>query len=241
MDTNDSEWSSRTARTSTCSTLASAASWSHCARRNRSWTGHQLKATDADAEAVGGSSRYVLIGGKERRKAGNGAATCELPAATKAPGVVRGDVYARCPTDTACRGYAAPGALAGKVIAETALPTSLAAQEVLVKEHARLYLPDIFGAMEDDDGLVHGSRLATARSASHRMRFASRAGFPRARDVIPLPVRVDSSLRLRRRHPGTEPFSVERDAMGFPLGALRSEHMKPDQVPGAYEAWLKEQ
>jgi hypothetical protein len=41
---------------------------------------------------------------------------------------------------------------------------------------------------------------------------------------------------------GAQPLSVRRDAEGRPLReAFQANVMKPDQVPGAYEAWLRDQ
>ena len=65
----------------------------------------------------------------------------------------------------------------------------------------RLDLPDIFGAMEDDDGtncgLPGNSEVRVAQNEIRPTRW-----FPPSEpdEMIPPPVRVDSSLRLRRRH-----------------------------------------
>ena len=43
-------------------------------------------------------------------------------------------------------------------------------------------------------------------------------------------------------HMGSDPFKVKRDVDGKPMGAaFQANVMKPDEVPGAYEAWLKDQ
>ena len=43
-------------------------------------------------------------------------------------------------------------------------------------------------------------------------------------------------------HMGAEPFRVQRDAQGQPIAeAFEAKIVSPDEVPGAYGAWLKDQ
>ena len=43
-------------------------------------------------------------------------------------------------------------------------------------------------------------------------------------------------------HMGADPFTCKRDANGLPIGkAWEANTVRPDEVPGAYEAWLKDQ
>ena len=44
------------------------------------------------------------------------------------------------------------------------------------------------------------------------------------------------------REVAAPPLCVERDADGLPIGAaFKANFVSPDEVPGAYEAWLKAQ
>lgn len=201
----------------------------------------------------GQERRRLIIGGKgEQQKQACGQQLASYQILQKLPSAVRGDVYARAPPSAA--GDDGPSErlyFIGKVIAEACEARfALAAQEVLVKEHARLYLPDVFGIVEDDADmelwlapgntevrvaqneitLKRWTPLVTEEADDVRQSLPSAGACGFEPETEPPP------------HIGTEPFSVKRDQEGRPLGeAFQANIVSPDEVPGGFEAWLKDQ
>jgi len=190
--------------------------------------------------------RRVLIGGKGPvQKQATAQQLASYQVLQKLPSAQRGDVYV----------HASPGAggmpsdlfyFVGKVISEVAsAPASLATQAVLVRQHARLYLPDVFGAVENDDAIELW--LAPGNT---EMKVAQNM-LPLVRWVPPesaqLPSAGECGFEPETKpppHMGTNvgPFAVKRDANGQPLSAaFEAKVVKPDEVPGTYEKWLEKQ
>ncbi len=95
---------------------------------------------------------------------------------------------------------------------------------------------------------------ALAQPAPRRARRPSRDARPARRWAFPPPVEAGGAPlpaagacgfepeTAPPAHMGAQPLSVRRDAEGRPLReAFQANVMKPDQVPGAYEAWLRDQ
>jgi hypothetical protein len=194
-----------------------------------------LRTSDAPA------SRRLLIGGKgEAQKKATAQQLSSYQVLQKLPSAVRGDVYARVPAG-------ADGAASqtlyfvGKVISEVApAHASLAAQAVLVREHARVYQPTVFGAADDDDAIElwlapGNTEMRVAQNELSLTRWS-----PPAADVE-LPSAGACGFEPETApppHMGGGPFIVKRDGEGQPLGAaFQANVMAPDEVPGAYEAW----
>jgi len=199
--------------------------------------------------AGGGSGeegrRSLIIGGKgEAQKQATAVQLASYQLLQKLPSAVRGDVYAREAAGSETLYFL------GKVIAEaTDAALALTAQEVLVKEHARLYLPSVFRTVPDEEmelWLAPGNselRVAQHEIPLHRWRRADGAeGVPAAgacgfepetgpREGCGVPQDMQG-----------KPFAVRRDSAGRPLAApFEAKLMAPDEVPGAYEAWLRSQ
>ena len=89
--------------------------------------------------------------------------------------------------------------------------------------------------------LSRGSRRATRRCGSRRTRCRSKRG-PLADDVEPPRRAGAASFGCAPPPPWAAALRCQRDADGRPLGeAFSANVMKPDEVPGAYGAWLKDQ
>ena len=198
--------------------------------------------TDDPSAAPG--VRRVLIGGQgEAQKEATAMQLSSYQVLQKLPSAVRGDVYARAPAG-------ADGTISmklyfiGKVIAEAVPPeASLASQVTLVKEHARRYQPDVFGGASDDEielWLAPGnSEMRVAQNELSLERWAPPAAH------VELPAAGACGFEPETApppHMGAPVFTVERDAAGAPIGAaFETNVLSPDEVPGAYEAWLKDQ
>ena len=194
-----------------------------------------------------GGQRRLRIGGKgDAQKEATAQQLASYQVLQKLPSAERGDVYARAPAPQAD----VPSTtlyFVGKVIAEaTPAALSLASQEVLVKEHARLYLPHVFGAVGDDEmelWLAPGnSEMRVAQDEIGLRRWqppdddTEEAAMPAAGACGFEPETAPPA------HLEAPPLSVQRDADGRPLGdAFKANVMSPDEVPGAYAAWLKDQ
>ena len=204
------------------------------------WDAPLCKGNDAS-----GASRRILIGGKgDAQKEATAQQLASYQILQKLPAAVRGDVYVRAPPRE--DGLASSKLyFVGKVIAEAAeARLSLAAQEALVKEHARLYLPSIFPPTTPDEALelwlAPGNtemRVAQNEIALKRWVFPDGAELPAAGACGFEPETAPPA------HMGvTEPFSIRRDVEGQPLAeAFEAKVVKPDQVPGAFESWLGDQ
>ena len=192
-----------------------------------------------------GSARELLIGGKgEGQKQATAQQLASYQVLQKLPSATRGDVYARAPPDadgspsTACW-------FVGKVIAEATPPeAALASQEVLVKEHARLYLPNVFGPVPDEDlelWLAPGNtELRVAQNEISLRPWVRPMGEDEA-----LPAAGACGFEPETAPPehmvgaGGDKFCVQRDANGAPIGRqYKANVVSPDKVPGTYEAWL---
>ena len=202
-------------------------------------------------EEDGAAARRLRLGGKgEVQKQATAQQLASYQVLQKLPSATRGDVYAQAPCGP---GEEAAEArqyyFVGKVISEAAgadvdeAGLALAAQEVLVKEHARLLLPSVFGPVDDDAmslWLAPGNsemRIAQNEIALRRWLGAAAA------DVLPAAGACGFEPETAPPpHMGvSEPFAVTRDGDGRPLGeAFAANVVRPDEVPGAFEAWLKD-
>jgi len=197
--------------------------------------------------------RRVLIGGKgEAQKRATAQQLASYQILQKLPSAVRGDIYARAPSED--EHPSDQLFFIGKVISEVAsVAAALAAQEVLVKEHARLYLPHIFSELDDDDfelWLAPGnSEMRVAQNEVPLERWAapaSTAGSDTGEGAT-LPAAGECGFEPETAPPphmgeAVVPFSVRRDSSGQPLStAFRANVVAPDEVPGAYEKWLDQQ
>lgn len=206
------------------------------------WSAPLKPQTCSDAAAP---RRRLLIGGKgEAQKEATMQQLASYQILQKLPTAVRGDVYARAPS-------AAGGPrsttlyFVGKVIAEALdASLSLAAQEVLVKEHARLYLPSVFSGVDDADielWLAPGNTEVRVAQNELDLRLWQRP----ADEAVRLPEAGACGFQPETatpEHMGGQPFSVQRNPEGKPLGKpFDAKIMSPDKVPGAYEAWLSDQ
>lgn len=193
-----------------------------------------------------GGQRRLRIGGKgEAQKDATAQQLASYQVLQKLPSAERGDIYARVPSDAS----GVPSTtlfFVGKVIAEaTPAALSLASQELLVKEHARLYLPKIFGEVGDEAmelWLAPGnSEMRVAQNEIGLRRWHP----PDAEAGAPLPSAGACGFEPETAPPAhleAPPLSVQRDTEGRPLGeAFKANVMSPDEVPGAYGAWLKDQ
>jgi len=171
-------------------------------------------------ESASEPQRRVLIGGKGKvQKEATAQQLASYQILQKFPDAVRGDVYCRAPPDNGVmsdRLY-----FVGKVIAEGtgSAAASLAAQVHLVKEHARLYLPEIFGSVADEDIELWLAPGNTEMRVAQDDMALSRWEPPD--DVVALPVAGACGFEPEVAPPphmgGVEPFSVRRDAAGEPL------------------------
>ena len=160
----------------------------------------------------------------------------------KLPSAVRGDVYARAPPEE--DGPSERLYFIGKVIAEVAAPSaSLAAQQTLVKEHARLYLPDVFAAVTDEAMELWLAPGNTEMRVAQNEISLKQWAMPPA--DVELPAAGACGFEPETApppHMGTGAFSVRRDASGAPLAKpFQSPLVSPDQVPGAYQKWMEGQ
>ena len=204
------------------------------------WATPLLAAQEGEAT---GRKRILLGGTGEAQKQATGQQLASYQILQKLPSAVRGDVYAREPPG-------ADGAASetlyfiGKVIAEQfAAGASLATQELLVKGHAKVYQPEVFGGLSDGDmelWLAPGNtEMGVAQNEVALKRWeppppdvelpqAGACGFEP--EALPPP------------HMGAGPFTCKRDAEGQPVGgAFKANVLKPDEVPGGYEKWLADQ
>ena len=201
------------------------------------WTGPLMGETRAP--------KKLVIGGKgEAQKLATAQQLASYQVIQKLPATIRGDVYARVPPSE----DGTPSTtlyFVGKVIAETAEPAaSLAAQELLVKEHARLYQPSVFADCADEKlelWLAPGnSEMRVAQNKVALTRWE-----PPSEDT-PLPSAGACGFEPETAPPphmgNVGPLKVERAANGLPVGVpFDTNLMSPSEVPGAYEAWLKDQ
>ena len=190
-------------------------------------------------------ARSVLIGGKgDAQKKGTAQQLASYQILQKLPSAVRGDVYARMPPSD---GLASDRLyFVGKVIAEVAdASASLATQQLLVREHARLYQPSIFGGSTDEEielWLAPGN--TEVRVAQNELSLRRWVAPP---TDVELPAVgacgfEPETLPPPQQGASVEPFSVRRDAEGQPIGAaFKAPIVAPDEVPGGYEKWLEAQ
>ena len=194
-----------------------------------------------------GGQRRLRIGGKgEAQKEATAQQLASYQVLQKLPSAERGDVYARAPAEAG-----EPSTtlyFVGKVIAEaTPAALSLASQVLLVREHARLYLPAVFGEVGDDEmelWLAPGnSEMRVAQDEIGLRRW--QPPDPAEEAAVALPAAGACGFEPETAPPAhleAPPLSVQRDADGRPLGdAFKANVMRPDEVPGAYEGWLKDQ
>ena len=188
-------------------------------------------------------AKRLLIGGSgEAQKVATAQQLSAYQALQKLPAVPRGDVYARVPpTD------GAPSEelyFVGKVIAEAAAPeASLAAQVVLVKEHARRYQPSIFGECADEEiSLWLAPGNTEMRVAQNEVDLTE---WSMPVDDVELPAAGACGFEPETApppHMGGDPFRCRRDMAGKPISAaFQANVVKPDEVPGAYNKWLEDQ
>ena len=201
---------------------------------------------DAPLRGEASAGRKLRIGGKgDAQKKATAQQIASFQILVKLPTSISGDVYARVPPKAATGKPSKKLYYVGRIIAESAdAVASLAAQEVLVKEHARLYRPLVFGDASDDAielWLAPGkSVMAVAQNEIALSKWEPPG------DEVALPVAgacgFDPETAPSDPRISFDPFVVRRAAEGQPLGkAFKANVVKPDEVPGAYEAWLKDQ
>jgi len=207
----------------------------------------------------GGAARSLVIGGKgEAQKRATGRQFASYQILQKLPSNVRSDVYARAPRGLAGVVQEEVGEMrlhfVGKVVAEGSAEApaaatqaaALAAQEVLVKEHARLLTPDIFSTLSDEQmelWLAPGnSEMAVAQNAISMKRWI----FPPPEGEVRVELPTAGACGFEPatpppEHMGAPSLSVRRSEEGRPLGAsVEANIMSPDEVPGAFEAYIKD-
>ena len=215
------------------------------------------------ADGATTSERKILLGGKgESQKAATAQQLASYQILQKLPGAVRGDVYARDPAGGAAEDGEMVLYFIGKVIAETAsAPAALATQEQLIREHARVYLPEVFGQSGDGVELWLAPGNTEMRVAQNEIGLTRWEWPPTITNIANLdkpPTSIMDTLAAPAAgaggfEPETAPpehmggadvrFKVRRALDGQPLGgsAFTANVVKPDEVPGAYEAWMKDQ
>ena len=202
-----------------------------------------VRALESDEGAV--ARRALCIGGKgDAQKQATAQQLASYQVLQKLPHAIRGDVYARVPRSAETGAPSSTLYFVGKVIAETASPAAaLASQARLVREHARLYQPSVFGEVSDEDielWLAPGN--SEMRVAQNEIPLTS---WVVPSDEVELPGAAVCGFEPETPpppHMGVPPLTVRRGADGEVLGdSFKANVVSPDEVPGGYEKWLENQ
>ena len=196
-----------------------------------------------DASASSAPKRILLGGTGEAQKQATAQQYASYQIMQKLPSATRGDVYARVPPSA--DGTASDTLyFIGKVIAEQfAATASLSTQELLVKSHARVYQPDVFSDVSDEDMELWLAPGNTEMRVAQNEVALKRWEAPAAEVALPAPGACGFEPETPPPpHMTQDPFTCKRDAEGQPLGsAVKFNTVKPDEVPGAYGKWLADQ
>lgn len=148
----------------------------------------------------------------------------------KLPGTTISDVYARSnepSSDNSTRFYFV-GKVAGDDFVDGAV--ALQVQEVLVKQHARLLLPDVFGNADDREIVLFlAPRDSELRVAQNEIALSPWAPLSRPTS---LPSVAACGFEPETRKPNELPFAVRRDAQGRTIGnAFKANIQPPGRLP----------
>ncbi|KAL1522114.1 hypothetical protein AB1Y20_021756 [Prymnesium parvum] len=182
----------------------------------------------------GGEEARLVIGGVgEAQKKATAQQLATYQALRKLPATSLADVYARPispPAENATLCYFI-GKVAGDHFVDGA--AALSAQEVLVKQHARLLLPYVFDGLEDeaiDLWLAPGN--SEVRVAQNEITLSRWALLPKP---AKLPGVAMCGFEPETHAPGEVPFVARRDASGAPLTGPFQANIQP---PGRLSEFL---